>query len=907
MLDTIWTRSIVTYISLAVIPLLVVGLLVGWQSYRLQRQQALLLQQEVAQRVATEIRTFIQNIEDDLSLLTKLQHIQNWQGELGEDALAELQAYKDVFETLILFDKDGQEIVRSSRLQTADTDEDKQVRLNEFLQVLEKGSIEYSPPRINSTTGEPIMTIALPMIDLRDGLVNQVLVADIRFRRVWNLIRDIEVSQGSNVYVVGERSQVIAHRDTSIVLQEKIFFVPTVDDIYSGLDETTVILASEKISFGDQTFTVVAERTTTDALSLANRSLMILIIGILIAAAAAVRIGIILARRMTEPIQALANTAQAISAGDLSQRAVSSEFQELTDLSNAFNAMSTQLRDSITTLEEQVRHRTHDLTVSMEISRQITLIKDLESLLAYVVDRIQTGYSFYHTQIYLVDPEGEYLILAEGYGDVGRMLKTRNHRLRVDEGIVGTVYTIKDHFVSNNVEDLINFVKNPLLPFTKSELSVPLRSGDQILGVLDIQSQQFDRFNAEEVTLFQSLADQTAIAITNIRLLEETQAHLLEVERLNKRLTREGWNTFAQDTQTFGYRYHRGQSWAINTAGDTVLIDRPSLPAQTPFSQAKPLLVNNQLGSKRGRNGSGKHDLSIPLVLRGEVVGLLDVKRDKRPIWTDEEQDVVTRVADQLVRALDNVRLSKEQEKTIVQLQEIDRLKSEFLTSMSHELRTPLNSIIGFADILLQGIDGDLNDLMVTDVTAIYNSGRHLLELINGILDLSKIEAGRLELNCDKVDVFDAFTHTLSSVSSLLLEKPVDLIIDAEPDLPNIWADPLRFNQILLNLVSNAIKFTNEGTVTMRANIKSDNFIEITIKDTGVGIPDDKLEIVFDRFRQVDSSNNRRYQGTGMGLAISKQLTELHGGQMWLESKFGQGTTFFFTMPITSDEVVAEN
>ncbi len=906
MLDTIWARSIVTYISLAVIPLVVVGLLVGWQSYRLQRQQALLLQQEVAQRVATEIRTFIQDIEDDLSLLTKLQHIQDWQGEQGEDALAGLQAHKDVFEALILFDKDGQEIVRSSRLQAADTDEDKQVRLNEFLQALEKGSIEYSPPRINSTTGEPIMTMALPMIDLRHGLVNQVLVADIRFRRVWNLIRDIEVSQGSNVYVVGQRSQVIAHRNPSIMLQQKMFFVPTVDDIYLGLDETTVVLASEKISFGDQTLTVVAERTTTDALSLANRSLMILIIGILIAAAAAVRIGIIFARRMTEPIQALANTAQAIGAGDLSRRAASSEFQELTDLSNAFNSMATQLRDSITTLEEQVRHQTHDLTVSMEISRQITLIKDLESLLAYVVDRIQTGYSFYHTQIYLVDPEGEYLILAEGYGDVGRMLKTRNHRLRVDEGIVGTVYLIKDHFVSNNVEDLISFVENPLLPFTKSELSVPLRSGDQILGILDIQSQQSDRFNAEEVTLFQSLADQTAIAITNIRLLEETQAYLLEVERLNKRLTREGWNTFAQDTQIFGYHYHRGQSWAINTAGDTEFIDKP-LPAETSFSQAKPLPVNNQLGSKRGRNGSGKPDLSIPLVLRGEVVGLLDVKRDERPAWTDEEQDVVTRVAEQLVRALDNVRLSKEQEKTIVQLQEIDRLKSEFLTSMSHELRTPLNSVIGFADILLQGIDGDLNDLMVTDVTAIYNNGHLLLELINSILDLSKIEAGRLELNCGKVDVFDAFTHTLSSVSSLLLEKPVDLIIDAEPDLPNIWADPLRFNQILLNLVSNAIKFTDEGTVTMRANIQSDNFIEIAIKDTGIGIPDDKLEIVFDRFRQVDSSNNRRYQGTGMGLAISKQLTELHGGQMWLESKFGQGTTFFFTMPIISDEVVAEN
>jgi signal transduction histidine kinase len=221
---------------------------------------------------------------------------------------------------------------------------------------------------------------------------------------------------------------------------------------------------------------------------------------------------------------------------------------------------------------------------------------------------------------------------------------------------------------------------------------------------------------------------------------------------------------------------------------------------------------------------------------------------------------------------------------------------------MTHELRPPLNSIIGFADILLQGIDGPLNEQATTDITAIHNSGKHLLALINDILDLSKIEAGRMELACSPLSIDHTFNDVAASVSSLLTKKPVDLKIALSDEMPAIWADSLRLRQILINLVSNAIKFTEEGFVTMKAELLDEqNMLQISVSDTGIGIPEDKFNLVFEHFRQVDARTNRKYQGTGMGLAIARQLAELHGGRMWLDSTLGQGTTFYFTIPLAGN------
>jgi signal transduction histidine kinase len=305
----------------------------------------------------------------------------------------------------------------------------------------------------------------------------------------------------------------------------------------------------------------------------------------------------------------------------------------------------------------------------------------------------------------------------------------------------------------------------------------------------------------------------------------------------------------------------------------------------------------------RSRPGNGQPsavELAVPLILRGQVIGVLGVKRDRTEIWDEDELTAVEAVAGQISLALENARLTAEQGKTIVQLKDVDRLKSEFLTSMSHELRTPLNSIIGFADVLLQGIDGELNPVALNDIQLIYNSGQHLLALINDILDLSKIEAGKMELVREPLSVADAVNEVLAASSSLLQKKSLALTANVSRELPHILADRLRFNQIVLNLVSNAVKFTEQGGVIISAQIDpaDPGKMRVEVADTGIGIPQNKINAIFDRFSQADSSTTRKYGGSGLGLTICKQLVEMHGGRIGICNQPQGGSMFYFTIPL---------
>ncbi len=240
---------------------------------------------------------------------------------------------------------------------------------------------------------------------------------------------------------------------------------------------------------------------------------------------------------------------------------------------------------------------------------------------------------------------------------------------------------------------------------------------------------------------------------------------------------------------------------------------------------------------------------------------------------------------------------SEQLEQALEKVREADRLKSEFLANMSHELRTPLNSIIGFSRVILNGIDGPITDLQRTDLTAIHNSGVHLLGLINDILDLSKIEAGRMELRKESVDLAPVVKGVLDTCTPLVQGKPVEMIDQVSADIPPVYADPTRVRQVVLNLVSNAIKYTDRGAITVSAHLQGDEVI-VGIRDTGIGIQPQDLNKVFEPFRQVGRAVERRAAGTGLGLAISRRFVEMHGGHIWVESEPGQGSTFSFTLPI---------
>jgi signal transduction histidine kinase len=241
-----------------------------------------------------------------------------------------------------------------------------------------------------------------------------------------------------------------------------------------------------------------------------------------------------------------------------------------------------------------------------------------------------------------------------------------------------------------------------------------------------------------------------------------------------------------------------------------------------------------------------------------------------------------------------------EQAATVTQLRELDRLKSSFLANMSHELRTPLNSILGFTDVMLEGLDGPLSEYMDNDLRLIQKNGQHLLHLINDVLDMAKIESGRMNLHPETFKVHSVLDEVVSITSTLASEKNLALFIDEESDKDvEVYADNTRLRQVMINLVNNSIKFTEQGRISLRVKPMDGARVLITVKDTGIGIPPDKLEAVFQEFTQVDTTTTRKVGGTGLGLPISRRLVEMHGGRLWAESTGieGEGSSFHVELP----------
>jgi signal transduction histidine kinase len=232
-----------------------------------------------------------------------------------------------------------------------------------------------------------------------------------------------------------------------------------------------------------------------------------------------------------------------------------------------------------------------------------------------------------------------------------------------------------------------------------------------------------------------------------------------------------------------------------------------------------------------------------------------------------------------------------------LQLERANRLKSEFLASVSHELRTPMNAIIGYTKLMLDGLDGELTAQQQTDLFRVAQAADNLLGLINGLLDLAKIEAGKMELNVEEVNIVDVTDEALELVRPRADEKGLQVRSLIPPALPNVWADRARVRQVLANMLANAVKFTERGSVSVAASA-AEGWVTVSVSDTGVGITPEAQAYVFDEFRQADSSTTRKYGGTGLGLAISKRLVTLHGGRIWVDSELGRGSTFHFTLPI---------
>lgn len=705
--------------------------------------------------------------------------------------------------------------------------------------------------------------------------------------------------------------------------------------------------------------------------------------------------------------------------------------------------------------QQSLRRRSREVALTIQIAQEIASAPNLTDLYQRVVNQIAEQFNHYHVQLLRYDPFLDTVALIYGYGETGQKMLEMNHSMPLGVGLIGSAAASGETTYRGNVIQDPDWQSNPLLSKTQSEIAVPIKLRNEVLGVLDVQSDKLNAFMESEQLLLEGLCGQIAVAIESTRLREEMDARVNELTTLQRYMSREGWESY-RETRTdavSGYQFdHQGvaalvdelelapssngdkeqQETAVSiqkhetplavisgevigtlgieeddddpltdedfefiqsvstqvaealeaarlfeqtqdalseqerlstqletvaqvsTAASTVLEVDTLLQAVVDLTKASfglyhthIYLIDNetknlalragadqvgrlmtlegrQIGlqdesivarAARSKDGVVENDvrkivdflpnpllpqtraeLAVPLIVGDSIIGVLDLQADQVDFFTEEDVNIHRTLASQVAVAVQNASLFAEQVETSEKLREVDRLKSEFLASMSHELRTPLNSIIGFADVLLEGLDGELNERMEEDVRLIRDSGRHLRELIGDILDMSKIESGRMEMRYEEVDMHQMSHDILANAAPLAEAKNLALHLKISEEVDTVEADRTRIRQVLWNIMGNAIKFTEEGSVTLSVDIEGHDML-IGIHDTGIGIEKEHIPIVFEQFRQIDGNLNRSAGGTGLGMPITKKLVELHGGEIWIESVMGQGSTFWFTIP----------
>jgi signal transduction histidine kinase/DNA-binding response OmpR family regulator len=496
-------------------------------------------------------------------------------------------------------------------------------------------------------------------------------------------------------------------------------------------------------------------------------------------------------------------------------------------------------------------------------------------------------------------------------------------------------------------------VAKSLVPERRTVPPVDLKAGEEA-GVISTAFRQDEKtwatlrlidesdshtWTDQEQMLVKQVADQLSLALENARLYQETKRTEEALERQNERLSaaaeigRLVTSTLDLDTilsrtvqlvsERFGF-YHAAIFIAEGVSGNAVLLEATgaagaqmkasgySLPVDTKSAVGRATLtgesavVNDTSLARRYMVNpllpDTRAECAIPLHVGDRIIGALDIQATSANAFQPDDLSVLQILADQVAIAIENARSYELAQQAVKDMRELDRVKTQFLANMSHELRTPLNSIIGFSRVILKGIDGPISELQQQDLGAIYSAGQHLLGLINDVLDLAKIEAGKMDMSLEETNVAEIISSMMSTASGLVKDKPIRLTQKVPDDLPTVRADAIRVRQILLNLLSNAAKFTEQGDVVVEAATESSadgtQQVRISVTDTGTGISEADQKKLFQAFSQVDDSPTRKTGGSGLGLSISQQLVQLQGGRIGLKSTPGQGSTFFFTLPV---------
>jgi signal transduction histidine kinase/HAMP domain-containing protein len=941
--------------------LLASGAIEIYFSYYENREALVALQREKAIGVAARIDAFIKEIEQQISWTTQPQ-LGAASAAMYQRRVDYLRLLRQVLAIteISYLDAQGKEQLRVSRLAMDVTGSGTDYSLEPQFLEAKAGKVYHGPVTFRKES-EPYMTIAMAGTGKEAGVtvaeVNLKFIWDVVSRITIGKAGHAFVVDGQGVLIAHPDISLVLQKTTFAQLEQvkaALSGRPTPGEprpqvtIARDFRERRVMTAYATIA--PLGWSVFVEQPLEEAFASLyasiKRTIGLLVVGVVLSVVA----GLILARRMVTPIKALQAGAARIGAGELDQRIAVRTGDELEALGDQFNSMAAQLEESYAGLERKVEARTRELTEALEqqttTAEILRVISSSPTDVQPVLDAVaESAARLCETEdVVIFRQEGDRVRLVAHHGTVPPAGPVGEFSIALGSGTVGgrAVIERRTIHVSDIREAGAEFPDSFALAQRhthRTMMSVPLLRKGQSIGFFLLRRPEVRPFTDKQIALVQSFADQAVIAIENVRLFQELQARTRELARSVdelKALSEVGRavsstldletvlsTIVSQASQLSGtdggamYEYDEEAEEFHLRATQNLAMEFVELLRSTRIRKGEgavgrmavtfepmqiPDIEQDASYQSRFRTAAlaeGYHALlAVPLLRENRMIGALIVNRKTPGEFSPDVIELLRTFAAQSALAIQNAQLFQELEEKSRQLEIADRHKSEFLASMSHELRTPLNAVIGFSEVLLDRMFGELNPKQDEYLQDIVTSGRHLLSLINDILDLAKIEAGRMELEITDFDLPQAIDNSITLVRERAARRAITLAIDVDPRLGEIKGDERKVKQVLLNLLSNAIKFTPEGgRVEVQAAL-ADGFAEISVIDTGVGIAPADHETVFEEFRQVGSDYAKKHEGTGLGLTLSRRFVELHGGKIWVKSELGRGATFTFTLPV---------
>ena len=942
------------FVLLVTAELLASGITELYFSYQENQAALVTLQREKALAAASQIENFIKEIERQMGWVTQPQRTPGGTTlEQRRFDFFRLQRQVPAITEVSYIDAAGREQLRVSRLamdaigSQADLSADPR-----FVEA--KARRVYRGPVYFRKESEPYMVIAIA----EGGQAGGVTAAEVNLKFIWDVVSQIKIGKAGQAFVVDGQGALIAHPDISLVLQKTdLTRLEQVKRALAGgpqpgepAQEGTIArnLRNQQVLTAHTTipslgWTVFVEQPLEEAFeplrASVKRTVLLLFLGILLSVGAS----LMLARTLARPIRALQAGAVRIGEGNLTDRIEVKTGDELEVLADQFNRMAVQLQESYAGLERKVDARTRELQEALE--QQTATAEILGVISASPTDAQPVMDAVAQSAARLCDAVDARISRIDG--DVLRSVAIHGSMPQFSVTPIVPGFVSARAVIDRRTVHIHDLAAEPAHEFTdgrarqqatgtRTVLATPLLREGVPIGVILIRRLEVRPFSEKQIKLLETFADQAVIAIENVRLFQELQARtqdlsqsLEETGALSEVIRavsssldlREVLDTVARRAialsgadgcgifelrpgrQAFDVVVSQGLSSEFVDAvlAMSVGVDQGTIsqatesgePVQIPDVEEAHDYPFRALFLREGLRSV----LTVPMGGGDDVARGIVVVRRNPGEFGERIVSLMMALANQSKVAIANANLFREIEEKGRLLEVANQHKSEFLANMSHELRTPLNAIIGFSEVLLQRMFGELNSKQDEYLQDVLSSGRHLLSLINDILDLSKVEAGRMELELARFDLPQAMQDTLVLVRERAARHGIDLHLEVDGGVGEIVADERKIKQVMLNLLSNAVKFTSEGGRVDVRTVPTDGGVEVSVADTGIGIAPENQELIFEEFRQVGGDYAHKREGTGLGLTLARRFVELHGGRIWVKSQPGQGSTFTFSIP----------